>query len=135
MIQIKKRIAIKKLAPVLMVNDVAATIKFYEEVLDFKRTVTVPDKAPFVFGMVNNGSIEIQFQEAKSFVENVAATKGCEIGGTVALYMDTADVMTVYKRVVKQSKIVKKLHKTFYGTREFYMLDCNGYIIGFAEKQ
>jgi len=133
--QIKKHIAIKSLAPILMVKDVAATMRFYEEVLDFKQVVTVPEQSPFVFGLVNNGAVELQFQEAKSFTKDIAASKARKIGGTVALYMDVSDINLAYKRAAKRCKIVKKPHKTFYGTKEFYMLDCNGYIIGFAEKQ
>lgn len=134
--QVKRDVAIKKLAPVLMVEDVAAAIRFYEEILDFKRLATVPDTTPFVFGMVVNGNVEIMFQEPKSLAENIDVFKDREAGrGTVALYMDTTDIDALYERVAKRAKIVKELHKTFYGTREFYMLDCNGYVLGFAEKQ
>ncbi len=30
-------------------------------------------------------------------------------------------------------EIVADLHTTFYGTREFYFRDCNGYILSFSE--
>lgn len=133
--QKNSNIAIKTLAPVLMVKDVAATMKFYEAILDFKQVLTVPEKAPFVFGLVTNGAVELQFQEAKSFVKGIPTFKGKKIGGTLTLYMDVPNVALIYKRATKHCKIVKKLHKTFYGTKEFYMLDCNGYALGFAQKQ
>ena len=133
--QVKKRTVIKKLAPVLMAEDVAAAVKFYEEALDFKRVVTVPDKAPFVFGMVENCGVEIQFVDPKSFADSSENFKDKKPGGTIALYMDTCDIDALYEKVAKWVKIFKDMHKTPYGTREFYILDCNGYILGFAEKQ
>ena len=133
--QVERRVAVNKLTPILMVEDVAAAVRFYEEVLDFKRTATVPEKEPFVFAVIENGGVEVMLQEPKSFVENIEFLKGKKAGGTVALYMDIVDIDALYERAAKKTKIVKELHETFYGTREFYMLDCSGYILGFAEKQ
>lgn len=129
----EKSPAATKLAPVLMVNDVAATVRFYEDVLGFKKTANVPENEPYVFAMVEAGGVEIQFQEKKS-MEEMPVFKGRTPGGSLVLYMDTPDVGALYERVKDHAAIAKAMHKTFYGTREFYMLDCNGYVLGFAEK-
>jgi uncharacterized glyoxalase superfamily protein PhnB len=132
----KGNVKVNKLAPVLMVEDVAATIGFYEDALGFERVMTVPDEGPFVWGMAANGGVEIQFGAAKSFADDLGdAVKGRPMGGTLALYMDVDDVDALYKAVEGRVKIVKEIHETFYGTREFYMCDCNGYVLGFAGKK
>ncbi|MEK6544408.1 MAG: VOC family protein [Elusimicrobiota bacterium] len=128
-------VEIKKLSPVLLATDVAVTIKFYEEVLNFKRTMTAPEKEPFAYGIVENGGVEVQFGDSASFAQTIKPPENGKPGGTFALYMDIANIDELYARAVKRAKIVKELHDTPYGTREFYMLDLNGYLLGFAEKR
>jgi len=49
----------QKLTPNLVVRDVAACMEFYRSVLGFQPAITVPDTAPYVFGSVTNGGVEI----------------------------------------------------------------------------
>ena len=70
-----------------------------------------------------------------SFIKELPELKGLKTGGTSTLYISVKDVKTLYEKLPKKVEIVKKIHKTFYGSDEFMIKDLNGYIIYFAEAQ
>jgi len=45
------------------------------------------------------------------------------------------DVNEIYRSVKDRGDIVIDLRTTWYGMGEFYIRDCNGYILGFAERK
>lgn len=50
-----------------------------------------------------------------------------------AFYIDIHGVEALYEQVRSQVTVVQAPHTTFYGTREFTIQDCNGFILTFAE--
>ena len=64
----------KKLTPNLLVSSVERSLAFYENTLGFSRGMTVPDAAPFAFGSVTGGAVEIFFNEAGAAVKEVILT-------------------------------------------------------------
>lgn len=127
-------IALSVLVPVLMVLDVEKSLRFYEETLEFKRVGTVPDRPPFAFAEVERDGVKVMMQERKAFVEDLPALKDRPIGASLTLYVQMNGVRDLHEKVKGKVKIVKPLKDTFYGTREFYIQDPNGYIIGFSER-
>lgn len=130
----EKSTTLKILVPVLMVEDVGKTLEFYEGVLGFRRVGTVPEKPPFIFGEVIRGDVKVMFQESKSFGEDLPDLRGRPIGGTFTLYVEMEGVRQLYDEIKGKVKIIKDINETFYGTREFYIADVNGYIVGFSER-
>ncbi len=47
--------------------------------------------------------------------------------------MELDSISELYARIKDKVTIVKDLQTTFYGMQEFYIEDCNGYILTFAE--
>jgi len=73
---------IKKLTPNLIVRNVEASLKFYREVLGLETGMTVPEQAPYVFGSVTNGVVEIFFNDQKTVAAEypqLAATVGASL--------------------------------------------------------
>ena len=137
--------AINKLAPNLMVEDVNSTVEFYQEVLGFEFVMGVIEEIQEVltsykkdrlldYAMVKCGDVEIMFQAKRSLTDAIPALKDKEIGGTFTLYMELDGVSELYARVKDSVTIIKELHATFYGMQEFYIKDCNGYLLTFAES-
>lgn len=124
----------KNLRVNLMVDDVNATVAYYRDVFDAEVLATVPETGAFDFALVRMGSVELMFEAAKSLSEGIPSLKDKPLGGTFTLYIDVDDVVDLYKKVKANVETVKDLHDTFYGTKEFYMADCNGYLIAFAQK-
>ena len=125
---------IKKLTPNLIVRDVAASLKFYHEVLGLETAMTVPEQAPFVFAGVTNGTVEIFFNDQKVVAAEypkLAAT----IGASLTLYMEVDSLRAVLDRVEKAgAKISMPVTEQFYGMKEFAFEDQDGYTITIAEK-
>jgi len=49
-------------------------------------------------------------------------------------YIDVEGIDIIYDSIKNKVVIVRKLERAWYGMREFYIKDCNGYILGFGEK-
>jgi len=140
------QMALKKLTPNLMVDDVNDTIRFYKDVLGFEFVMAVPKNSQevlmeipkdrqLIYAMMKNGNVELMFQEKSSLSEDVPALKGFEIGGTVTFYVEVENVEELFAKLKEKVEIVKELHTTFYGMQEFYLKDCNGYILCFSEER
>jgi uncharacterized glyoxalase superfamily protein PhnB len=56
------------------------------------------------------------------------------IGASLTLYIDVENVDDLYVKIKDKVIIYKELNTTWYGQREFYIKDINGYILGFASK-
>ena len=125
---------IKKLTPNLIVRDVAASLKFYREVLGLETGMTVPEQAPYVFAAVTNGAVEVSFNDQKVVAAEypkLAAT----IGASLTLYMEVDSLQDVLDRVKKTgAKISMPVTEQFYGMKEFAFEDQDGYTITIAEK-
>jgi uncharacterized glyoxalase superfamily protein PhnB len=116
----------QKLTPNLLVGDVAASLKFYEQTLGLQRRVTVPDCEPYVFVSLVAGQIEI-------FLNRDDAGARHQAGG-MSLYIEVQGLDQLLARVQQHGvKIEVPLNETFYGMREFAILDPDGYMIIFAE--
>ena len=126
--------AIKKLTPNLMVEDVNATVEFYRDVLGFDLLVTVPDSGTFDWAMMKCGEAEIMFQARGSLIEELPAFEGAEIGGSLTLYFEVEDVESFHERIKDKVSVIQEMETKFYGMREFYIRDCNGYTLALSQR-
>ena len=126
---------LKKLTPNLMVEDVARTLAFYRDILGFEAVMTLPETAPFDFAIVRRDHVELMFQSRQSLSENVPALAGSAIGASQTFYIEITGLTDLYQQLQDKVEIVVDLHTTFYGTREVYFRDINGYILSFSEAK
>ena len=125
---------LKKLTPNLMVEDVARTVAFYRDTLGFEVLTTLPGQEPFDFAIVRRDGVELMFQSRLSLSDNVPALSGAPIGASQTFYIEVTGVRDLYETLRDKVEIVVDFHETFYGTREFYFRDLNGYILSFSES-
>ena len=133
----------KQLTPNLAVKDVAKSVTFYTEVLGFKLKMCVDDeKRPaetieadkrYIWANVMNGSVGMMFQQKQSFEDDLGVLVK-EIGASVSFYIEVEDAQVLYERLKEKATIHKTLETTFYGTKEFYIKDPDGYILGFSSR-
>jgi uncharacterized glyoxalase superfamily protein PhnB len=124
-----------KLTPNLVVNEVAASMKFYGDVLGFKKAFTVPGESPYIFGAMNNGSVEIFFNDKKAVAEDYPTLAARPAGGALTLFIEVEGIHEILKAVEKSgAKIVMPLKKQFYGMEEFAFEDPDGWIVTIAER-
>ena len=129
-----------------MVTDVAKTVRFYTEKLGFTlgmlvteggqevETDLAPDKQ-YVYAMVNRDEVFFMFMSKDAYAEDIPELKEKSISASATLYCDVDDVKSLYASYKENGvEIIKDLTVTWYGMQEFYIKDCNGYILGFASK-
>jgi uncharacterized glyoxalase superfamily protein PhnB len=124
----------KQLVPDLMVDDVAKTITFYQDVLGFKTVATAPENAPVLcWALIKNGGVHFMLQSRSSFVQELPSLNAPKAGGTLIFYITVPDVQGWYASIKGKAKIVTDLRETTYGTKEFALEDCNGYVLVIAD--
>ncbi len=120
------------LSPNIFVEDIKATINFYN-LLGFKTIMSVPETGEdVVWVMMNNGSVNIMFQTYKSLGEDLPEISR-QNGGSLLLYVNLKNIADFYEDIKGKVPILKHLETTFYGATEFSVKDNNGYVITFAE--
>jgi uncharacterized glyoxalase superfamily protein PhnB len=125
---------LNQLTPNLMVNDVAKTIEQYRSVFGFEVLMAMPQEGQPEWAMIKNGGVLLMLQSRASIVGEYPALAARTLGGSQTFYIEVEDVHGWHERVGKLIKIVKPLHETFYGKREFCCEDCNGYLLTFSEN-
>ena len=131
------------ISPNLAVNNILESISFYKQ-LGFELLMVVPeDKSSFgaeideskdyIWAMMKHGGVELMLQEKESLREDVGDFFD-KIGASVYFYMRVDDVDEFYEKMIENVEIVKDIDTTWYGMREFYIRDCNGYELGFASQ-
>jgi uncharacterized glyoxalase superfamily protein PhnB len=133
------------LAPNLMVADVGRTVDYYLRVLGFEFAMGVTDAGqqpvfawpaaePLCYAMVASGAVQIMFQSKKSLAAELPSLENAKPGGAFTLYIECDDLDARYAALDEDTPFLKRPHVTFYGMREFYIKDINGYILAFAQK-
>lgn len=128
--------SVKGLTPVVMVDNVKRTIEFYKDKLGFNIIVTVPQEGsePLDFAILQHGGAMVMFQERNNLIEEYPELKKQSAGG-FTLFIEVDDVDYIYNTIKDRSKIIKDVHTSFYGMKEFALEDCNGIILIFAQRQ
>jgi uncharacterized glyoxalase superfamily protein PhnB len=134
-----------KLTPNFSVKNVSESVLFYQEILGFKLEMAVPDgttrieneileKEEYAYAMVSKDEVYLMFLNEKNFKCDVPMLHEFPQGASVLFYIDVENIKGIYTQLKDQVEIVKALETTWYGMQEFYIRDCNNYILGFAEK-
>ncbi len=134
------------LIPNLMVGNVARSLAFYCDVLGFAFLMGVVEEGgpvaddrssekDFLFAMVNSGGATLMLQSQESLREDVPAFAHSEPGASVSFFMEVPDLDALVARV---SGHVTPLHgprDTWYGMREWYIADPDGYVLCFSQRR
>lgn len=114
----------------IMVKNVHDTIKFYEEKLDFRKVLSVPEDGETLnFAIISKDNISIMLQDQNSLLEEYPTLKKDEIIPTFTLFITVKDVKLLYEELKEKVEIAASIHKTFYGKEEFAIFDNNGNIL------
>ena len=122
-----ENMTVKKITPVLLVEDVEACVKFWMDRLGFEKTVEVPEGNKLGFAILQKGNVELMYQSFVSADKDSAARKGPTL-----LYVEVEDLNEII-RAIKGAEVVAPVRETFYGTREISVKDPGGHIATFAQ--
>jgi len=135
----------RTMTPNFLVENVGKTTAFYHEKLGFKIKMALEidtdsielalsKSKEYSYAVVHRGEINIMFVQESTFREDIWDTELKNSGASVLFYIDVNKVDEIYHEFCdKDVEIVKELTTTWSGRREFYVKDCNGYILAFSE--
>lgn len=124
----------QELTPNLMVEDVAASVAWFVEILGFTLDGEVPGEDGVLnFAMLHRDEVPLMLQRRGSLEADVPALAGLPIGASQTFFVDVDDVTALYEPIRDRVETVVPLHDTWYGQREVYIRDLNGYIFCFAQ--
>lgn len=135
---------LKKLTPNFAVEDIKKTVEFYQNVLGFKLESAVAEDRSgleteinpakeYLYAMMSKDGVEVMFQRIDNMAQDIPSFKDAEVGASVSFYMESEDVDAVSEELKEKVEIVKEIETTWYGMRELYVKDCNGYVLCFAQ--
>jgi len=115
----------EKVVPMIHVSDVRATVDWYESI-GFTVTDTYDDGGEELsFAILSFGSSEVMFSSG--------GQPSNQNRREVDLYVYVDNVDDLYRSLKDRVEIVKGLHDTFYGMREFIIRDVNRFWLTFAQ--
>lgn len=120
--------------PNLIVRDIAASTRFYCDVLGFTVKQTVPDAAPFVFVWLERDGVTVFLNDPGAVAKDLPMYATPAFGGTSTLFITVAGVDALHALVSPRTPVVMPLHTQWYGMREFAIHDPDGHLITFAER-
>jgi len=127
-------IKLQTITPNLMVENIDDTIAFYEDVLGFTLLRTVPEKGELDWAMMKRNEVIIMFQTKRSLASEIPALQSRKPGSGTTLYIKMKGVQKMFENIEGKAEVVADLEHTFYDTKEFSIMDLNGYVITFAEE-
>src|SRR5688500_2057816 len=108
----------KKLTPVLFVDEIEPCLDFWVERLGMERTVEIPAGDALGFVILRKDEVELMLQSRASVAGDVPAlAKGPFASSGVALYLEVPDLAPI-RDAVRGAEVVIPERTTFYGARE-----------------
>ena len=131
--QEKKPMNVKRITPVLLVNEIEPVIPFWVDRLGFAKTIEVPDGNKLAFVAFQKGAAEVMYQTYASVEKDAPPSMSAQARkGPTYLYIEV-DNFDVVLAAMKDVKIVMPVRTAFYGMKEFAVQDPGGHFITFAQ--
>jgi uncharacterized glyoxalase superfamily protein PhnB len=125
---------VKRITPVLLVNEIEPMLPFWIDRLGFTKAIEVPDGSKIGFVAFQQASAEVMYQTYASVEKNAPpAMAAAARKGPTYLYLEV-DNLDAVLAAMKDVKQVMPEHTAFYGMREFAVQDPAGHYITFAQQ-
>lgn len=124
---------VKRITPVLLVQEIEPLIPFWVDGLGFTRAVEVPDGGKIGFIIFQKGSVEVMYQTYSSVEKDAPPSMSAEARkGPTYLYMEVDNLDAVLV-AMKAAPLVMPVRTAFYGMKEFAVQDPGGHFVTFAQ--
>jgi uncharacterized glyoxalase superfamily protein PhnB len=124
---------VKRITPVLLVEEIEIVIPFWIDCLGFVKTIEVPEGPRLAFVSFQQGSVEVMYQTYASVEKDAPPAMSAQARkGPTFLYIEVDDLDAILS-ALKDAKIVMPLRTAFYGMREAGYQEPGGHFITFAQ--
>ncbi len=122
----------KKLTPILFVDQIEPSIPFWVDRLGFTRTAEVPHGDHLGFLILEKDGTEIMYQtRASAEADAPAVVEGLAMPGSI-LFIEVDDLAAV-ERAMEGAEIIVPRRTTPYGATEVFVREPAGNVVGFAQ--
>ncbi len=121
----------KKVTPVLYVEEIESALPFWVDRLGFTVTAEVPHGDRLGFVILQRDDVEVMYQTRTSVEEDVPGAAGMPLGGSM-LFVQVDDLDAV-ERALEGIEPVTPRRKTFYGADELIVREPAGNVVNFAQ--
>ena len=122
-----------KITPILIVDEIEPSLKFWVEQLGFTKTVEVPEGDKLGFVALEKDGCEVMMQSRASVRKDAgpAADAVLELGASLYIEVDNfGDAVTR----LQGAEVLVPERTTFYGMREIFVREPGRHVLGFAAK-
>jgi len=123
---------VKKLSPVIFVEEIEPCLAFWVERLGFEKTIEVPEGDRLGFAAVLSGNVEIMYQSRASVANDIPTLAEGPFDKSGALFIEVADLDSIKSKLEGVAMIFAE-RRTFYGAREIGVRAPCGTAVIFAE--
>jgi uncharacterized glyoxalase superfamily protein PhnB len=123
---------VKKITPVLLVEEVEPCIRFWVERLGFEKTVEVPEGDKIGFVILQKGVVELMYQSFRSVEKDAPQSMQAAQRGPTFLYTEVGNLDQIIA-AMKGVEVAMPERVTFYGAREIGVKDPAGDFVIFAQ--
>lgn len=121
----------KKVTPVLYVEEIEPALPFWMDRLGFEKTTEVPHGDRLGFVILQRGGVEIMYQTRDSVLDDLPDLSTIPTGGSM-LFVEVDDLDAV-ERALEGIPPVTPRRKTFYGSEELVVREPAGNVVNFAQ--
>lgn len=120
----------KKLTPVLLVEEIEPVLPFWVDTLGFEKTTEVPEGDRLGFVILKRGDVEVMYQTRASVRADVPPLAEAPAGASF-LFIEVDDLDQVQQALADVDPVVPR-RQTFYGADELIVRDPAGNVVTFA---
>lgn len=122
-----------KITPILLVDEIEPSLKFWVDKLGFEKTVEVPEGDKLGFVILQKSGTEVMLQSRASILKDAGPAVETILAMKVGLYIEVDDFGDALRRV-KGAKVLVPERTTFYGMREIFVQEPGRHVLGFAAR-
>jgi len=122
-----------KITPILIVDEIEPSLKFWVNNLGFVKTVEVPEGDKLGFVILQKEGTEVMLQSRESIRKDAGPAADAVLALGASLYIEVDDFGDALKRVHGAEVLVPE-RTTFYGMREIFVREPGRHVLGFAAR-
>ncbi len=122
-----------KITPVLVVDEIEPSLRFWVDRLGFQKTAEVPEGDKLGFVMLQKEGTEVMLQTRASILKDAGPAADAVLASGVSLYIEIDNFAEALERV-KGAEVLVPERTTFYGMREIWVREPGKHVLGFAAR-
>ena len=122
-----------KITPVLVVDEIEPSLKFWVDRLGFEKTAEVPEGDKLGFVILQKDGTEVMLQSRASILKDAGPAADAVLSKGASLYIEVDNFAQALERV-KGAEVLVPERTTFYGMREIWVREPGSHVLGFAAR-